>query len=271
MQLIINADDLGYSPHRDAAIFELFRMGKISAASLIVNGPTAATASEQARLVGLSMGLHLNLTEGEPLTTGLVGADGKLAYKMDFRRLAYSASKDFMEAVDEEVTAQLEAFKALTGAYPTHVDGHQHVHILPNMPTLMVPIFKMYGVQSIRIPEEDVDEYDWVSAERKKHYNVRYCDAVAARMVYMQHGLQLNDSFVGFALSGNDMTANRLEKCLGQATGLTEMIVHPGFLPSTENGTAFCDTFDTDPGRQAEFDCLSTFVFPQKVVSWSVF
>jgi predicted glycoside hydrolase/deacetylase ChbG (UPF0249 family) len=95
MQLIINADDLGYSPHRDAAIFELFRMGKITSASLIVNGPTAATASERARLVGLPIGLHLNLTEGEPLTSGLVKADGKLAYKMEFRRLAHCAPKDF--------------------------------------------------------------------------------------------------------------------------------------------------------------------------------
>jgi predicted glycoside hydrolase/deacetylase ChbG (UPF0249 family) len=271
MQLIINADDLGYSPHRDAAIFELFRMGKITSASLIVNGPTAATASERARLVGLPIGLHLNLTEGEPLTSGLVKADGKLAYKMEFRRLAHCAPKDFIEAVDEEVAAQLERFKALTGAYPTHVDGHQHVHILPNMPTLMAPVFKLYGVQSIRIPEEDVDDYEWVSAERKKHYNIRYLDAVAARMVYMKHGFKLNDSFVGFALSGANMTAKRLEQCLGQASGLTEMLVHPGFLPENENVTAFCDTFDEDPGRQTEFDCLSNFAFRQKVVSWSVF
>lgn len=271
MQLIINADDLGYSPHRDAAIFELFRTGNITAASLIVNGPTATAASERARLVGLPIGLHLNLTEGEPLTTGLAGADGKMAYKMEFRRLAHCASKSFLEAVDEEVAAQLERFKALTGAYPKHVDGHQHVHILPNMPTLMAPVFKLYGVQSIRIPEEDVDDYEWVSAERKKHYDIRYCDAVAARMVYMKHKFQLNDSFVGFALSGANMTAKRIEQCLGQATGLTEMLVHPGFLPETENVTAFCDTFDVDPGRRVEFDCLSNFAFPQKVVSWSVF
>lgn len=273
MELIVNADDLGYSQNRDAAIFELFRLGKITSASLIVNGPTAKTASEKAILVGLPIGLHLNLTEGEPITEAraLKKSDGTLAYKMEFRRLAYKASKDFIEAVDEEVAAQLEKFKALTGAYPSHVDGHQHVHVLPNMPPLMAPIFKMYGIKSVRIPEEDVDDYEWVSPERKKHCNVRYLDAVAARMVYMRHGFKLNDNFIGFALNGSNMTAERLRKCIDQASGLTELIIHPGFLQDKTNRTTFCDSFDLDPGRQIEFECLRTFALPQRVVSWSVF
>ena len=68
MSLIINADDLGYSEHRDNGIFDCFQNGSISAASLIVKGPTSKSAAEKAKSLGLYIGLHLNLTEGLALT-----------------------------------------------------------------------------------------------------------------------------------------------------------------------------------------------------------
>lgn len=33
--------------------------------------------------------------------------------------------------VREELEAQLSRFQELLGGNPTHVDGHQHVHVLP--------------------------------------------------------------------------------------------------------------------------------------------
>lgn len=274
MPLIVNADDLGYSHHRDAAIFELFRLGKITSASVIVNGPSTQSACERARLVGLPIGLHINLTEGEPLTKNdaLKLDDGRMPFKMSFRSIVKRADATFIEAVDNEVVAQIEKFKDLTGTYPTHVDGHQHVHILPNMPSVMSPIFKTYGVCSIRIPEEDVDEYNWLTLEQKEHYNTRYVDAVAARLVYMKNGFKMNDCFVGLGLTGSLMTAERIQHCLKTTSGLTEMIVHPGFVPPQPcQQKHFCDTFDTDPQRLYEFYCLRDFDFGHKLVSWSVF
>ena len=71
MKIIVNADDLGYSTHRDYGIFDCYRKGKISAASLIVNGPTAAAAAAQAMSEKLCIGLHLNLTEGHPVSSNV--------------------------------------------------------------------------------------------------------------------------------------------------------------------------------------------------------
>ena len=68
MSLIINADDLGYSENRDAGIFDAHACRAITAASLIVNGPTAQKAAKKAKEVGLYLSLHLNLTEGKSLT-----------------------------------------------------------------------------------------------------------------------------------------------------------------------------------------------------------
>lgn len=52
MSLIINADDLGYSSHRDAGIFECFANKCLTSASLMVNGPTAESAARKAVEVG---------------------------------------------------------------------------------------------------------------------------------------------------------------------------------------------------------------------------
>ena len=273
-KIIINADDLGYSLHRDDAIFKLFRLGKITSASIIINGPTAASASKRAQLVGLFLGLHLNLTEGTPLTEceGIKNKKNELPYKMEFRSLCVDMSNAFRESVDEEVVAQIEKFKELTGYYPTHVDGHQHVHILPNMPSILVPIFLLYNVISIRIPEEDTDDYDWLTPIEKKHHDIRYLDAVTARLEYSKHNFKLNDSFIGLGLSGKKMTKEHVNHCLQNKLGLIELIVHPGLLPAQpRTNTEYTDLFDTDDGRLQEFNCLKELNLNVPLVSWSVF
>ena len=273
-KLIINADDLGYSLHRDAAIFDLFKLGKITSASLIVNGPTAASASERARLVGLYIGLHLNLTEGTPLTEckGIKNKNNMLPYKMEFRFLCLHMINAFRESVDEEVVAQIEKFKELTGYYPKHVDGHQHIHILPNMPSILAPIFSLYNIHSIRIPEEDTDDYDWLTPLEKKHYDIRYIDAVSARLEYLKYNFKMNDSFIGLGLSGKNMTKENLDQCLKNKSGIIEMITHPGFLPSKKTNTSeYTDVFDSDVGRLQEYNCLKELNTHIPLVPWSNF
>ena len=66
-ELIINADDFGFSLQRDAGILTSFTHGLLTHATLLVNGPTAIPAAKAAKLCGLPIGLHLNLTEGYPL------------------------------------------------------------------------------------------------------------------------------------------------------------------------------------------------------------
>jgi len=67
MNLIINADDLGWNPNRDLGIFELFEKNAISSASAVVNGVNSVEAISHAKKCKYQIGLHLNLTEGVPL------------------------------------------------------------------------------------------------------------------------------------------------------------------------------------------------------------
>ena len=104
--LIINADDFGASPGINRGIIECHTRGVVTSTSLMVSAPAAG---EAARLAAdhpdLSVGLHCDLDDllsHDPADSAAVGA---------------------------EVGRQLDAFRALIGAPPTHVDSHHHVHL----------------------------------------------------------------------------------------------------------------------------------------------
>ena len=70
MGIVRNADDFGKSTEINNAILTCFKDGLIDRTTIMVNMPGADEAAELAREEGFfdKVGLHLNLTEGEPLT-----------------------------------------------------------------------------------------------------------------------------------------------------------------------------------------------------------
>src|SRR5579871_2214342 len=83
--LIVNADDLGWSDGVNRGIAEGHRNGIVTSASLLANGVAFASALELARATrGLGVGVHLNLSDGPPCADpesvpSLLGSDGELA------------------------------------------------------------------------------------------------------------------------------------------------------------------------------------------------
>jgi predicted glycoside hydrolase/deacetylase ChbG (UPF0249 family) len=67
--LIVNADDLGWTEGINRGIAEAHRNGIVTSASLLANGAAFASAVEMARHTpGLGVGVHLNLSEGAPVS-----------------------------------------------------------------------------------------------------------------------------------------------------------------------------------------------------------
>ncbi len=130
---ILCADDLGLSPAVSHGIIEAAAKQRISAASAMVNLPAwpAAARDWQACAPMARLGLHLNLTVGEPLS-GLRDVTGQAALPpLGFWLRSSTSSQALVPALEREITAQLDAFIAVTGHAPAHVDGHQHVQVLP--------------------------------------------------------------------------------------------------------------------------------------------
>src|SRR5246127_5926014 len=65
--LIVNADDLGWTEGVNRGILEAFHNGIVTSTSLLANGAAFAGGMEAARSApGLGVGVHLNLSDGLP-------------------------------------------------------------------------------------------------------------------------------------------------------------------------------------------------------------
>ena len=132
--LIVNADDFGQSPGINRGIIRAYENGIVTSTSLMVRWPPAAQAAEYAReRPKLSVGLHLDLCEW----SFQQGA---------WRPLYQVVAVQDAAAVKEEVFRQLEAFRALLGADPTHLDSHQHVHAREPARTVVTEIANNLGL-----------------------------------------------------------------------------------------------------------------------------
>jgi predicted glycoside hydrolase/deacetylase ChbG (UPF0249 family) len=122
---IVNADDLGMSAEVDRGIFEALDRGIVTSASLLVDGPHAVEAARQARQRSdVSLGIHVAFDEH----------GGWLVDNVPDPRI-----------VNRELTRQLEAFVQLTGAPPTHIDSHHHVHRRFNVAWQFLEVGRRYG------------------------------------------------------------------------------------------------------------------------------
>lgn len=113
------------NPSVNAGILDLARRSRLSATSLLVDGPAVRQGLPALLCSGLQIGLHLNFTEsfGQP---GLCLPLGRLVRAACLRRLPQAALR-------AGVRRQLDLFREQTGRPPDYVDGHQHVHQLPGI------------------------------------------------------------------------------------------------------------------------------------------
>lgn len=153
MRLIINADDLGYSPAVNDAIFKLMARGKVTSATLLTGGVAFGDAvSRLHEFPACSFGVHLNLTELTPLThqavwhdCHLLDADGNFNAAIRAARPSYR----LLKTVIEEWSAQIEAAQK-AGVPVSHLDSHHHVHTIPWLFPALKSVQRRYGIRKVR-------------------------------------------------------------------------------------------------------------------------
>ena len=132
--LALCADDFGLSPGICAAIVRLAQGQRLNAISCMTNSAywEASAPSLSDLPASVDVGLHLNLTEGRPLSRPLEAIWPRLP---QLRRLILQSylGQLPMPELRVELQAQLEAFRNATGADPAYIDGHQHIHHLPGL------------------------------------------------------------------------------------------------------------------------------------------
>jgi chitin disaccharide deacetylase len=149
-RLWLCADDYGMAPGVSRAIRDLIAGGRLNAASAMVVSPHFS-AAEAAALAAVAdaqrraaIGLHFTLTAPfRPLADSYrpTARDGGFP---SLRRQFASGLMGRLDgrALGAEAERQLAAFHAAFGRPPDFVDGHQHVHLLPQVADALLAAMK---------------------------------------------------------------------------------------------------------------------------------
>ncbi|NXF95775.1 YDJC deacetylase, partial [Eubucco bourcierii] len=252
VKLIVTGDDFGYCPRRNQGIVDCFLAGAVSNVSLLVNGSAAADAAKLARRHNMPIGLHANLSEGSPVcellktNSSLLNQDGFFHGKMGFRTALSKGLLDMSE-VKQELKAQVELFRELTGHLPPHMDGHQHIHVLPEVRHVFAEVLQEYGIKYTRVPiEPGLHNCEWIPPALMDFYVGVEEDSFNTVDVFTQHGIRWTDIYIGLSTMGKNMSVGNIYSAIDSAimeftskapthpmpqsrTVTIELMVHPGY------------------------------------------
>ena len=243
-QLIVNADEFGLTVGVSQGILDAHREGIVTSASLMANGSAFDTAvSISRRTPSLGIGVHLNLTAGEPVSSAhrvrsLVDRDGRLHSSIGRLLRAVISRQVDLAHVEIELRSQIaKVFRA--GILPTHLDGHKHVHLLPGVSDIVMRLAAEFSIRSIRCPREVAPDLPTL-LRSGNHQNAVIKQYLAGRIVsgfaqgfreeLAKAGLRFPGHFYGLSQTGF-LHARGVQDILADLPeGVSELMCHPGYL-----------------------------------------
>jgi predicted glycoside hydrolase/deacetylase ChbG (UPF0249 family) len=200
-QLIVNADDYGYTPGVSAGIRHAHRDGVVTSTSVMMPMPHARAALDalDAETPSLGVGVHLTLTEGVPF---------RLKAFPPRENLKTALAEISAVALIDEWRAQIDAFLS-TGIALTHLDSHHHAaYRHENALTILLGLARQYRVP-VRNP-----------------YPLNAMNAGLFAASGVRHPVHFSNVF-----HGSVPTAAVFSEALGALVeGITEFMVHPGLV-----------------------------------------
>lgn len=236
-RLTLCADDFGHSPQTSAVIAELIGAGRINATCCMTLTPSWPSDWAALKEVagGAEVGIHLTLTDQRPLSDMPTFAPGGTMPGID--QLARRRELPLAE-IEREIAAQFARFAAVTGRPADFVDGHQHVHHLRGVRSLVLAETKRSAPDAwLRDCADSVAGIltrPFVSKAVGSAWRGRGFRAAAHRA-----GLPTNDGFAGHYDFGEDF-AGLFPRFLRRPGEHHLVMVHPGAddLPGDQIGAA---------------------------------
>ncbi len=256
--IYFNADDFGWTDGHNQAVERAHRSGVLNRASLMCNGGAFDQAVQLARdLPNLSVGIHLTLNEGKPISPAstlpmlLNGGD---AFPETLRELAELWLKGRLSPaeIQPEWRAQIE-YGLSAGIRPSHLDSHKHVHLLPPLLDIAIQLASDYRITYLRLPKENLLS---TTVRRGPLGFVFWLLAIRAERKMRRSGLSFADKFVGVSSSGA-MTLDRLVHAVSQAQdGTTEIMTHPAVVTSAVTRLQHCYRWAASYQFEGELNAL---------------
>jgi predicted glycoside hydrolase/deacetylase ChbG (UPF0249 family) len=229
IRLIVTADDVGLHPGMTAGAIRAHREGIVTACSVVANGVAYDDAVSQLRSVpSLEVGVHLALVEERSLTG--------MRFPASYRSFVFGR-KDYA-AIEHEMRAQIERVLG-SGLRVTHLNGHQHLHMLPSIFAIVIRLANEYGIGYVRRVRD-----------RGGRGGIVRRMSIAALNRFGRAAPRSNEFTIGIMEAGH-LTAARIIALLDHADRTTELVTHPGIAVDAypdwryawdEETAALCDS-----------------------------
>lgn len=208
-KVIVNADDFGMSESVNRAILQSFDLGIISTTTIMCNMPGFMEACELAHQNKIidRIGIHLNITEGLPLTEDIKNfpkfySSGQM-YK-SFK--GHFLNKEESRVVYKEFQAQLNLCRK-QGLIPTHADSHHHFHHFWGIGKVVKELAIANNILAVRL------RFNWGNiSKQRKAYSEFY---------------NLSLKFHGLAKTNYFCEIRSVDKKLLNKKAAIEVMVHP--------------------------------------------
>lgn len=229
--LVVTADDVGLHAGMTDGAIEAHERGIVTACSVVPAGRDFARAADQLReRPSLAVGVHLTLVGARLLSPpgevpSLVGRDGAVLPGFGAFLRRYYAGNIAPEHVERELRRQIEAVRN-AGLSVSHINGHQHLHVLPRVYDVVMRLAAEYGIAFVRTPVDRQPRHvplaRWLAVAALS----RYAKA-ARRRGPTRERPRVGDGTIGIAQAGH-LTVGRIAALLPLVGGVTELVCHPG-------------------------------------------
>jgi predicted glycoside hydrolase/deacetylase ChbG (UPF0249 family) len=264
------ADDYGLAPGVNAAIRELILRGRLNATSVMMAaphcGPDDATALDalNSGKTRAALGLHVTLTgplkpmspDFAPLRQGAFLPVNDMLKRASARRLE-------AEPLVIEIATQLRAFMEAFGRLPDFIDGHQHVHLFPQVRNAFLKVVAETA------PTVWVRQCGRARPHKRLHDHkslVLDMLSLAFRRQAKRHGIATNPAFAGaYAFTAKAKYERIFPRFLDGLPDGGLVMCHPGFVDAELERLDPLTTL-----REHEFAYFNSDEFPQVLAKHGV-
>lgn len=212
-------------------ILRAHREGIVTSTTITANMPAAAAAAGRlADAPRLGVGVHLNVSQGPPLTRealALADEDGVMRRTAVSVMAACVRHPRLLDTVAAECEAQIR-WALDRGVVVTHLDSHRHVHGFPPIFARVAALARRYDIRFVRWHREVLAPGGWPACpptQRCVRWLTNLCGASNALLA---GSLGRARGTWGIAHTGRIDAAWLIRAAAAARPGVTEIMTHPG-------------------------------------------
>jgi len=228
-KIILCADDYGQNQSISQAIIQLIEKKRLSATSCMTNAPEWDSQAKwlHAHQDTVDIGLHLNFTEGQPLSTEFSKKYGGRMLPLSKLLISAFLKKLNKKVLLAEIHAQIDSFIDSIGRLPDFIDGHQHTHQFPVIRDALLEAYdQRFKGKNIYLRNVFIKSFDNEALFKK--WIIHYGGGRSFKVELQKNKIPHNSSFSGIYDFIDNRYDQKFNNFLSQIKHKGLIMCHPG-------------------------------------------